>query len=153
MSIIAEMCVRFQKFGISASVSQSTCQDSRIPHDSLSDPLGKLDIDGCPIRSVNVFQFRRTYEYDCDDFTVMYCVPDSRIIPGFRNVQLYSVRVKSFPFIGRVKAVEWQENDIELHLRKHLSQASFINATITATGKDFRVIAHPNKECWTIQTD
>jgi hypothetical protein len=82
----------------------------------------------------------------------MYDVPNHRIVLGFPNVQRYSVHVKSFPFFGCFKAMEWRKNDIGLHLKKLMSQDILINATMTATGKDFRVMAHPNNECWTIQT-
>lgn len=144
MSIIAKMYVRLQKLGISPPGSQLTSRDSRIPHYSLSGPLGKLDIDGCPIHSVIVSRLRRAGEYEKDDFTLMYVVPNPRIVLGFRNVQLHSVRVKSFSLFRHVKAVEWRKSDIGLHLRNRLSEVNFIDATLAAAGKDFRVIAHPN---------
>jgi len=123
---------------------------------------GCLELSTGPIRWI---------ELTCWDFEPprvrMDCyVPDPRITSDLPGVRVAPVRVRTFPLLGRVKAVKWKadkssvlgprEESFGLHVATYLSHDIGLTDTIICAGRPFQYAGPDTVDdyveyyCWTI---
>ena len=101
------------------------------------DSYWTIEIADGPIRLVGA-----GYNILQENYTIECTVPDSRTQPDFRDFEIRSVRVKSFPVFGRVKEVRWvvlDGEDYAYRVADCLSEKGAVTRAIITSGSDVRI--------------
>ena len=138
-----ELCAGIQAMGVDARMAER----GRLEEKTGEGSLGVLDIAQGPIRWINVL-IERSGE-DIDHITE-YGVPDQRHL---RQLQIRSVRVKTFPVIGRVVDVRWDGTDGDPDIVQRLSNDQAIKASIIVTQDEVAVVTRHDLGCWLIRLE
>lgn len=145
-----ELCTALKNLGLNAQMAARGRVEEKIyfgPRRS----LGVIDIAEGPIRWVNVTEETSTWgggdDPDFLDF-VVYGVPDSRVGPGFPEVRLKAVWVKTFP--GQITGVRWKGEDFGLGIVDRLSQDVSL-ASAMLDGAKLGNNWHPETSTWRVE--
>ena len=110
--------------------------------------LGLIGIADSLIPWINV---RRVGSGENLVYITEYGVPDPRYLP---QLEIRSVRVKTFPILGRVIDVRWEAregNDLGLGIVDRLGYDPAIKDVIMGTGDEVTVVARRDYGCWLIR--
>jgi hypothetical protein len=112
--------------------------------------LGTISIRSGPIRWVSVLVERRD---EGDVYVAAYGVPDARLAyTDLSGLWIDSVKVRDFPFVGRVCDTQWEGQDMGLGLLSALSSQKLVNAGLVDSGT-ISIRAHSAHRCWTLALD
>jgi hypothetical protein len=117
--------------GVEATVSQRLSR--------YGDLIGVIDIHRSPISCIEV---RKTSDYEGVTYWTRYMIPDSRLIvlANFR-----SVRVRTFPILGRVIDVRWEGDDRGTGAMDRLTADIDLKAAIVSAGAEIAVGSAPSQ--------
>ncbi len=76
-----------------------------------------------------------------------YGISDYRLASNLPEPQIASVRVKSFPLLGKVVDLHWKGEDFGLGIISLLNYDMSIKHTIMRS-HDVRIVAHGDYRCW-----
>jgi hypothetical protein len=153
---------RLRMLGIDAQMAARGRAEENIggsPRDSTDiftgtsqESLGLIDIPKGPIRWVNVFRELRNSGYSQTAYYyTLYGVPDPELGPAFPRVRIKSVRVKSFPLVGRVVDLRWEGEDFGLGIISRLNSDYELKHPIM-NSRDVIIRAHGDRNCWILST-
>ena len=138
-----ELCAGLQAIGVDARTAERGRPEEKTGRGS----LGVIDIGRGPIRWINV----RVYDQGENTVHITeYGVPDSRHLP---EIEIDSVRVKTFPVFGRVIDVRWQGKDLGLRIVERLSSDAAIKGAIIGSGDEVAVVARGDHGGWLIRRE
>ncbi len=104
-------------------------------------------------------------DYDTDQYSISWLVPDPRIGADFPKIAIRSVRGKKFPLIEPVKEVRWEPYDDEdfedikvtqrdldfnSYVADRLIQREDVTTAIISDGKDIRISVDPEERHWLV---
>ena len=138
-----KLCAGLRAMGVGAWMAERGRPEEKTGKGS----LGVIDIGQGPIRWVNV---REVGDSENTAYMTEYGVPDQRHLP---QLQIRSVRVKTFPVFGRVIDVRWKGNDLGLGIAQRLSNDESIRGAIMGTRDEVTVQACSYLGCWLIVRD
>ncbi|MGH8526419.1 MAG: hypothetical protein ACREXY_20085 [Gammaproteobacteria bacterium] len=138
-----------REIGLSARLAERRRPEERFGNGG---SLGLIDTAKGPIRWVNVlWEGGGGGEYDPGpSYYVEYGVPDPR---DLREVQVWSVRIRTFPVGGLATGVRWKGDDHGLRILDSLNADASTEAGLIESKRDVRVRARPKHRCWTIEDD
>ena len=135
-----KLCAGMQAMGVDARMAER----GRLEEKTGEGSLGVLDIAQGPIRWINV---REEGSGEDHGYITEYGVPDQRHLP---QLQIRSIRVKTFPVIGRVVDVRWEGTDGDLDILQRLSNDQAIKHSIMVTKDEVTVVTRHDRGCWLV---
>ncbi|MBN2238503.1 MAG: hypothetical protein JW712_01910 [Dehalococcoidales bacterium] len=138
--------------GVKAEMAERGRPEEKIEKSWFLRSLGIIDIHDSPVRWINVLR-RDGNKNSPPRWWYVFCIPDERHVPGYKAVNIRTVRKKSFPVFGKVVDVIWKGNDHGTGLIEQLTWDNEIkdlsknagNLTVHSYTKEFMG--------WTIQVD
>ena len=114
--------------------------------------LGVIDLPEGPVRWINIIKKDRQKDSP-PMWWINHCIPDERPISGSREIDVKTVRKKSFPLLGKVIGVDWKGKDHSTGLVNRLSYDQATKDLATRIG-NIRIRSYSEEfQGWTVQVD
>ena len=138
--------------GVQAEMAERGRDEENIHNAWWNRSLGVIDLPEGPIRWINVIKKDPSKESP-PMWWVNFCIPDERPISGGREIDVKTVRKKSFPVFGRVIGVEWRGKDHSTGLINRLSYDQAAKDLATRRG-NIRIRSYEKEfQGWTLQIE
>jgi len=139
-----------QTFGVRAQIAPPGLPEEEI---GIGSSL-LIDILEGPIRWVNVRKETTSSGQPGGESTSYYTdygIPDFRLGPDLSRLRIHSVRIKTFPLIGKVIDLQWKGKDYGLGIIGHLSSDDSIKPPMMR-GRDVKISTNSDHRCWILST-
>lgn len=138
--------------GVRAEMAERGREEEKVHNAWWNRSLGVIDLSEGPIRWINVIKKDQSKESP-PMWWVNFCIPDERPISGGREIDVKTVRKKSFPLVGRVIGVEWRGKDHSTGLINRLTYDQAAKDLATRRG-NVRIRSYENEfQGWTLQIE
>ena len=113
---------------------------------------GMIDILGGPIQWVNIRLEGSSSIYATSvSYYTEYGVPDYRLGSELIRLKIHSVRIKTFPLVGKVIDLQWKGKDYGLGIIGRLNSDNSINSPIMRS-RDLTISANSEQRGWVLST-
>jgi len=138
-----------QTFGVRAQIAPPGLPEEEI---GIGSSL-LIDILEGPILWVNVREKTSSSGHGDVNYSYYteYGVRDYRLGPELTRLRIHSVRIKTFPLIGKVIDLQWKGKDYGLGIIGHLSSDNSIKPLIMSS-RDVKIYANSDYRCWILST-
>ena len=141
-----DLFASLKRLGLNPQMAERGRPEEYIGEDWKGKSQGLIEIQGSPIRWVNVLKEER--QDDSDVYTNVYLVPSpSRYAKAYDVVE--SVREKSVPTFGRVVAIRWKAN-FEGDLIRRINEDVSLKESLIKLNEDVTIRSTPEYGCWAI---
>ena len=106
--------------GVKAEMAERERAEEKVHNGWWNRSLGVIDLPEGPVRWINVIKKDQSKESP-PMWWINHCIPDERPISGNREIDVKTVRKKSFPLLGKVIGVDWKGKDHSTGLVNRLS--------------------------------
>jgi len=142
-----DICAGLQSLGVDAQLAAGGRTEEKIgcPGDS----LGIIDIPEGSIRWINIWGM-----VTANNLIIHYTdygVPDLRLESNSPGLKICSVRVKTFPLIGKVVDLHWKGKDFGMGIIGRLNSDISIKHPIMRS-RNVEISAHGDHRCWIMST-
>ena len=136
--------------GVQAEIADRGRVEEKVHNAWWNRSLGVIDLPEGPVRWINVIKKDPSKESP-PMWWINFCIPDERPISGNREIDVKTVRKKTFPLFGQVIGVDWKGKDHSTGLVNRLSYDQSAKDLATRTG-NIRIRSYSKEfQGWTVQ--
>ena len=138
--------------GVKAEMAERKRAEEKVHNAWWNRSLGVIDLPEGPVRWINIIKKDRQKDSP-PMWWINHCIPDERPISGSREIDVKTVRKKSFPLLGKVIGVDWKGKDHSTGLVNRLSYDQATKDLATRIG-NIRIRSYSEEfQGWTVQVD
>jgi hypothetical protein len=142
--------------GIRAEIAERGREEEKIRSGFkwlLQRSLGVIDIEGGPVRWINVVRLKRRDKNGPPVHRIVFGIPNDNLPESHHPLKLSTVRKKSFPLLGKVVDVEWKGDQVLLPLITDFSNDEAVDHVVKELG-NLQVRTHPGRfQGFTVEVD
>ena len=110
-----DLARNLNSFGVAGVLAERGRWEEKIEKFWYLRSLGIIDITGGVIKWANIWK-KDGSKNSPPQWWVIFGVPDSRQVPGYKLVNIRTIRKKAFPLFGKVIGVTWRGDDASIGL-------------------------------------
>ena len=136
--------------GVEAEMAERGRTEEKVHNAWWNRSLGVIDLPEGPVKWINIIKKDQSKDSP-PMWWINHCIPDERPISGSREIDVKTVRKKTFPLLGKVVAVDWKGKDHSTGLVNRLSYDQAMKDLATRIG-DIRIRSYSKEfQGWTLQ--
>ena len=147
-----ELAAALNAIGIKAEMAERKRLEEKIQKSWYKRSLGIIDISEGPIRWINVVK-KDGGKDSPPRWWIVLCIPDEKPISGHQEINIKTVRKKTFPLFGKVTDVTWKGRDHRTGLVDFLSNDQAVKELATKIGNLKIRSCTEEFQGWTLQVD
>ena len=138
--------------GVKAEMAERKRAEEKIHNAWWNRSLGVIDLPEGPVRWINIIKKDQSKDSP-PMWWINFCIPDERLISSRREIEIKTVRKKTFPLFGKVVGVTWKGNDHSTGLVSRLSYDETAKNLATRIG-NIKIRSYSEEfQGWTLQVD